>query len=74
MSLLKSYLNSQINQQMLEKYKKYKKPKALDSKLRRMSAKRVFISKGELKHISSKVVITFYLYNTLGMFLSHKVK
>jgi len=74
MSLLKSYLNSQINQQMLEKYKKYKKPKALDSKLRRMSGKRVFISKGELKHISSKVVITFYLYNTLGMFLSHKVK
>lgn len=74
MSLLKSYLNSRINQKMLEKYKKYKKPKALDGKKHRMSTKRVFISKGELKHISSKVLITFYLYNTEGMFLSHKVR
>lgn len=30
----------------------------------RLSPKKIFIGKGELKHTSSKVIITFYVYNT----------
>ena len=40
---------------------------------RRQSTKRVFIGKGELKHTSTRVIITFYVYNIEGMFLSYKV-
>jgi hypothetical protein len=68
MNLLKSYFNGQIKHKLLNI-----KTKAMARRFRRLSAKRVFIGKGELKHISSRVVITFYVYNTEGMFLSHKV-
>jgi len=68
MNLLKSFFNGQIKHQLLKI-----KIKPMTRRFRRLSAKRVFIGKGELKHISSKVVITFYVYNTEGMFLSHKV-
>jgi hypothetical protein len=68
MNLLKSYFNGQIKHKLLKI-----KTKPMASRFRRLSAKRVFIGKGELKHISSRVVITFYVYNTEGMFLSHKV-
>jgi len=68
MNLLKSYFNSQIKHKLLNI-----KTKPLARRFRRMSAKRVFIGKGEIKHISSRVIITFYVYNTEGMFLSHKI-
>jgi hypothetical protein len=67
MNLLKSYFNSQIKHKLL----KINKPMA--PRFRRLSGKRVFIGKGVLKHTSSKVIITFYVYNTEGMFLSHKI-
>ncbi len=68
MNLLKSFFNSQIKHKILKF-----KPKALAPIFRRLSGKRVFIGKGELKHTSSRVIITFYVYNTEGMFLSHKI-
>jgi hypothetical protein len=68
MNLLKSYFNGQIKHKLLKI-----KTKPMARRFRRLSAKRVFIGKGELKHISSRVVITFYVYNAEGMFLSHKV-
>jgi hypothetical protein len=67
MSLLKSYFNSQIKHQLL-------KTKPMLPRFRRLSGKRVFIGKGDLKHTSSRVIITFYVYNTEGMFLSHKIR
>ena len=68
MNLLKSYFNLQIKQRLLKI-----KTKPMAPRFRRLSTKRVFIGKGELKHTSSRVIITFYVYNTEGMFLSHKI-
>jgi hypothetical protein len=42
-------------------------------RLRRLSAKRIFIGKGDLKHTSTRVIITFYVYNTESMFLARKL-
>jgi hypothetical protein len=68
MNLLKSYFNSEVKHKLLKI-----KTKPMARRFRRLSAKKVFIGRGELKHISSRVIITFYVYNTEGMFLSHKV-
>jgi hypothetical protein len=42
-------------------------------RFRRLSLKKIFLGKGELKHTSSRVIITFYVYNTESMFLMHKI-
>ena len=68
MFLLKSYFNSQLKQELQKK-----RIKAMLPRFRRLSGKRIFIGKGELKHTSSRVIITFYVYNTENMFLTHKI-
>lgn len=65
LNLLKSYFNFQINQKLLKS-----KTKRQLLRFRRISTKRVFIGKGDLKHTNNKVLITFYVLNTEGMFLS----
>jgi len=67
MSLLKSYFNMQIKDEKI-------KNKRNIIKNRRVSTKRVFIGRGELKHSNNKVIITFYVYNTEAMFLWGNVK
>jgi hypothetical protein len=67
LSLLKSYFNLQI------KDKKIKNKRNV-IKNRRLSTKRVFIGRGELKHSNNKVIITFYVYNTEAMFLWENYK
>ena len=67
MSLLKSYFNMQIKDEKI-------KNKRNIIKNRRISTKRVFIGRGELKHSNNKVIITFYVYNTEAMFLWGNVK
>ena len=67
MSLLKSYFNMQIKDEKI-------KNKRNIIKNRRISTKRVFIGRGELKHSNNKVLITFYVYNTEAMFLWGNVK
>jgi hypothetical protein len=57
MKLLKGYFNMFINFRTI-------KSRSLDILLRRRSSKKIFIGKGELKHTSSKVIITFYVHNT----------
>jgi hypothetical protein len=72
MYLLKSYFNSKMKQKILNtKRKNQEKP--MLPKLRRLSGKRVFIGKGDLKHTSTRVIITFYVYNTESMFLARKL-
>jgi hypothetical protein len=66
MTLLKSYFNSQIKDKKIKN-----KRKVIET--RRFTTKRVFIGKGELKHVNNKVIITFYVYNTEAMFLWGKV-
>ena len=72
MYLLKSYFNSKRKHKILN-IKRHKNEKPLLPRLRRLSGKRVFIGKGDLKHTSSRVIITFYVYNTESMFLAHKL-
>src|SRR5256885_6904582 len=66
MKLLKSYFNFQINRKVL-------KTKSMPTRFKRLSTKRIFVGKGELKHTSSKVIITFYVHNTEKMYLSRAV-
>jgi len=72
MYLLKSYFNSKIKPKILNTKRKNKE-KPMPPKLRRLSGKRVFIGKGDLKHTSTRVIITFYIYNTESMFLARKL-
>ena len=44
----------------------------VDMLYRRRSSKRIFIGRGELKHTNSKVIITFYVYNTEKMSLKRE--
>jgi hypothetical protein len=67
MSLLKSYFNIQIKDKKIKN-----KPNVI--KNRRLSTKRVFIGRGELKHSNNKVIITKYVYNTEAMFLWENVQ
>jgi hypothetical protein len=62
MRLLKSYFNIQIKDKKIKNKRQVIKNK-------RLSTKRVFIGRGELKHSNNKVIITFYVYNTEAMFL-----
>lgn len=45
---------------------------AENKKLIRQSARKIFIGKGELKHTSNKVLVTFYVYNTEKWSLNKK--
>jgi hypothetical protein len=69
MNLLKSYFNFQINQMILKS-----KTKRIPIRFKRVSTKKVFVGRGDLKHTNSKVLITFYVLNTEGMFLSTNYK
>lgn len=61
--LLTSYFNFNI------KLNKFYKIKQLATRYKRLSAKKIFIGKGDLKHTNDKVIITFYVYNTEKMSL-----
>ena len=65
MNLLKSYFNMFINHKVLN-------TEFVDMIYRRRSSKRIFIGRGELKHTNSKVIITFYVYNTEKMSLKRE--
>jgi len=41
---------------------------------KRLTPRKVFVGKGDLKHTSSKVIITLYNYNILKTFLLRKIK
>jgi hypothetical protein len=66
MKLLKSYFNFQINHKLLN-------TKRIATRYKRLSTKRIFVGKGELKHTSSKVIITFYVHNTEKIYLSKAI-
>jgi hypothetical protein len=57
MALLKGYFSMFISHKKL-------KTKYISKVSKRRSAKKIFIGKGELKHTSNKVIITFYVFNT----------
>lgn len=57
MALLKGYFSMFINHKVLG-------TKYTSKVQKKRSANKIFIGRGELKHTSNKVVITFYVYNT----------
>jgi hypothetical protein len=65
--LIKSYFNLFFNKKIL-------KSKRLATRFRRLAINRIFISKVELKHTSSKVIITLYAYNEERRILIRKIK
>lgn len=68
MDLLKSYFNFNWNIKILKKIKQ------LPIRYRRLSAKKIFVGKGDLKHTNNKVVITFFVYNVEKLFLLSQLK
>ena len=58
LNLLKSYFNIQLKNEHMNKGKHKL------NRSRRLSAKKVFVGRGDLKHTSNKVIITCYIYNT----------
>ena len=65
--LIKSYFNLYFNKSIL-------KSKRIATRFRRLAVKKIFISKAELKHTNSKVVITLYVYNEERRILIRKIK
>jgi len=67
-SIVKSYFN-------LYNYKEQKKinKKNVLIRFRRLSILKIFISKAEKKHTSSKVIITLYIYNRQKKYLINKL-
>ena len=57
MTLLNGYFSLYVSHKIL-------KTKYISKLFIRRSSRRIFIGKGELKHTSNKVIITFYVYNT----------
>jgi hypothetical protein len=60
-SLLKGYFNFQLKDKLLNKRKR-KRARARN-RYRRLSANKIFVGRGDLKHTNSKVIITFFVYN-----------
>lgn len=67
MNLLKGYFNMHVSHKVL-------KVKRIINKHRRLSPRKIFVGKGELKHTNAKVIITVYLYNTEKMYLIRELK
>jgi hypothetical protein len=65
MNILKSYFNAKLNKEFLKT-----KIKPLQMRFKRLTTKRTFVGKGYIKHTSNKAIITFFVYNTEGMFLT----
>jgi hypothetical protein len=57
--LIKSYFN--LNYENLFRFK-------------RLSVKRIFVSKAEMKHTNNKIIITVYTYNRQKIYLINKIK
>lgn len=65
--LIRSYFNFYFNKKVL-------KSRKIAMRFRRLSFKKIFISKAELKHTNSKVIITLYIYNEEKRLLSRKLE
>jgi hypothetical protein len=66
-TLIKSYFNIYFNKKLLIS-------KRILTRFRRLAINKVFISKAELKHTSSKVIITLYIYNEERRALLNRIK
>lgn len=58
MRILRNYFSIEVNHKIY-------KIKPMPYKFKRLSTKKIFVGRGDLKHTSSKVIITFYVYDTI---------
>jgi hypothetical protein len=65
MTLLKGYFSMFINNKLLN-------TRYISKFFIRRSASKIFVGRGELKHTSDKVIITFYVHNTEKLSLKRK--
>jgi hypothetical protein len=65
--LIKSYFNLYFNKKLLYS-------KRTLTRFKRLAINKIFISKAELKHTSSKVIITLYVYNEEKRILLNRLK
>lgn len=65
--LVKSYFNFYFSDKVL-------KTKRIAMRFRRLALKKIFVSKAEVKHTNSKVIITLYVYNAEKKYLNRKIK
>jgi hypothetical protein len=65
--LIKSYFNFYFSKKILTN-------KRMTNRFKRLAVNKIFISKAELKHTNSKVVITLYVYNEEKRILVRKIK
>jgi hypothetical protein len=65
--LIKSYFNLYFS-------KKLSYSKRILTRFRRLAINKIFFSKAELKHTSTKVIITLYVYNEERRILLHRLK
>jgi hypothetical protein len=64
--LLNSYFNFFVDPKNLN-------TKRIANRYRRLSANKVFVGKGELKHTNEKIIITSYVYNVEQLYLKSKI-
>jgi hypothetical protein len=67
MNLVKSYFNFYFSRTIL-------KSKHIRIRYKRLSVKKIFVGKAVLKHTSSKITITLYVYNEEKRLLIRKIK
>ena len=65
--LIKSYFNLYFSNKLLYS-------KRVITRFRRLAINKIFISKAELKHTTSKVIITLYIYNEEKRILLNRLK
>lgn len=65
--LIKGYFNLYFSSKFLVN-------NSIITRYRRLSINKIFFSKAELKHTSSKVIITLYVYNEERRILFHRIK
>lgn len=71
--LLASYFNMKINNKVINKNTK-RALRIKINKFKRLSPRKAFVGRGELKHTNSKVIITIYRYNIEKVILLKKVR
>ncbi len=72
--LLKTYFNFFLDVRNMHSNPKLllrTKTKSMPNRYRKLSANKVFVGKGELKHTNDKVIITKYIYNAERLHLRH---
>lgn len=74
MKLLKSFFSSELKKTKKTLGKTKHLPLSpREKRIRRMSTKKIFVSKGEVKHSNDKAIVTFYIHNAERLFLDRAI-